>query len=150
MSVSSPISPVLDQLTELALWEAELAAEPVAVMSSLVSRLGRVPDRRARRGRRHPLLVILVLTACATLVVGNDSMAAVWQWAAGTSQEVLERVGARFDPLLGRFVVPSERTFRRVLAELDADALDCATCGWAADVVRGVAPTPVIAHAWAP
>ena len=123
MSVSSPISPVLDQLTELALWEAELAAEPVAVMSSLVSRLGRVPDRRARRGRRHPLPVILVLTACATLVVGNDSMAAVWQWAAGTSPEVLERVGARFDPLLGRFVVPSERTFRRVLAELDADAL---------------------------
>ena len=122
MSVSSPISPVLDQLTELALWEAELAAEPVAVMSSLVSRLGGSPDRRARRGRRHPLLVILVLTACATLVVGNDSMAAVWQWAAGTSPEVLERVGARFDPLLGRFVVPSERTFRRVLAELDADA----------------------------
>lgn len=146
MSVSSPISPVLDQLTDLALWEAELAADPVAVMSSLVGRLERVPDRRARRGRRHPLLVIVVLTACATLVVGNDSVAAIWQWAAGAPQEVLKRVGARFDPLLGRFTVPSERTFRRVLAELDADALDLATCRWAADVMRGEAPTPVIAR----
>jgi hypothetical protein len=51
------------------------------MMSSLVSRLEQVPDRRARRGLRHPLLVILVLTACATLVVGNDSVAAIWQWA---------------------------------------------------------------------
>jgi hypothetical protein len=31
----------------------------------------------------------LVLTACATLVVGNDSVAAIWQWAARTSQDVL-------------------------------------------------------------
>jgi hypothetical protein len=41
--------------------------------------------------------------------------------------------------------VPSERTFRRVLAGLDGDALDTATCGYAADVVRGYAPSPVIA-----
>jgi predicted transposase YbfD/YdcC len=88
--------------------------------------------------------VVLVLTACATLVAGNDSVAAIWQWAARTSQEVLERVGARRDPLLGRFVVPSERTFRRILADLDADALEVATCGYAADVVRGLAPMPVI------
>ena len=142
MSVSSPISPVLDQLADLALWEAELEVDPVVVESSLVSRLGQVPDRR--RGLRHPLLVVLVLTACATLVVGNDSVTAIRQWAARASQDVLERIGARRDPLLGRFVVPSERTFRRVLADLDADVLDRATCGYAADVVRGTAATPQI------
>jgi predicted transposase YbfD/YdcC len=41
-------------------------------------------------------------------------------------------------------VVPSERTFRRVLADLDADALDVASCRYAADVVRGTAPAPQI------
>src|SRR5439155_12224965 len=96
------------------------------------------------RGRRHPLVVILVLAACATLVVGNDSVAAIWQWAAGTSQEVLHRIGGRFDALTGRYLVPSERTFRRVLADLDAEALDAAISGYAADVVRGAAGAPVL------
>jgi hypothetical protein len=145
VSVSSPISPVLDHLADLALWEAELAADPAVVASALLRRLGQVPDRRGRRGLRHPLVVVLVLTACATLVVGNDSIAAIWQWAARTSQDVLERIGARRDPLRDRFTVPSERTFRRVLADLDADALDLATCRYAMDVVCGTAPTPVLA-----
>ena len=37
-----------------------------------------------------------------------------------------------------------ERTFRRVLSDLDADALDLANCGFAADVIRGAAPVPVV------
>jgi predicted transposase YbfD/YdcC len=91
------------------------------------------------------LVVVLALAACATLVVGGDSVTAIWQWAARTSQEKLGRLRARRNPLTGRFLVPSERTFRRVLANLDADALDAAIGGWAADVVRGAAPAPVVA-----
>jgi predicted transposase YbfD/YdcC len=101
-----------------------------------------VPDPRRLRGLRHPLLVILVLTACATLVAGNDGVTAIRQWAARTPQDVLHRLGARRNPLTGRYLVPSERTFRRVLATVDGDALDTATCGYAADVVRGDAPAP--------
>jgi predicted transposase YbfD/YdcC len=138
--------PCLDQLADLALWEAELAADPVAVESVLVARLREVPDPRARRGRRHPLLVILVLAACATLVVGGDSVAAIWQWAARAPRDRLARLGARRDPLTGLFAVPSERTFRRVLADVDADALGRATCGYAADVVRGAAALPEVAR----
>jgi hypothetical protein len=77
VSASSLTIPCLDQLADLARWEAELAANPVAVESALMARLRSVPDRRAQRGLRHPLLVILVLAACATLVVGGDSMAAI-------------------------------------------------------------------------
>jgi len=90
--------------------------------------------------------VILVLTACATLVPGNDSVAAIWQWAARTPHDVMQRIGARFDALTARYLVPSERTFRRVLQDLDGDALDAATCGWVADVVNGAAAVPVIAR----
>jgi predicted transposase YbfD/YdcC len=155
VSSSSPIHPVVDHLADLALWEAEFAAGPTtadavaagpfSMASSLLDRLRQVPDPRRLRGLRHPLLVILVLTACATLVVGNDSVTAIRQWAARTPQDVLHRLGARYHPLRGRYTVPSERTFRRVLAALDGDALDTATCGYAADVVRGDAPLPVIA-----
>ena len=51
-------------------------------------------DPHALRGRWHRLVVILVLVPCATLVVGSDSMAAIWQWATDTRQEVLVRIGA--------------------------------------------------------
>ncbi|MFI8094074.1 ISAs1 family transposase [Streptomyces sp. NPDC086080] len=144
MPVSSLIPPAVGQLADLALWEAELTAEPVAVESVLVSRLRQVPDRRARRGRRHALVVVLVLAACATLVVGGDSVAAIWQWAARCPQDKLARIGARRDSLTGCFLVPSERTFRRVLADLDADALDVQTSGYVADVAVGRLPVPEI------
>jgi hypothetical protein len=150
-----PDQPCCYHLADLALWEAELAAGPVTadsatadplpVVSSLLERLGQVPDPRRLRGVRHRLVAILVLTACATLVVGNDSVAAIRQWAAGASQEVLKRIGARYDGWSGRYLVPSERTFRRVLAGLDGDTLDTATCGYAAEVVRGDTRVPVIA-----
>ncbi|GAA3524395.1 hypothetical protein FHR32_008630 [Streptosporangium album] len=141
---SSPPAATLDQLTDLALWESELTADPVVVESALMRRLAAVPERRSACGLRHPLVVILTLTACATLVVGGDSVAAIRQWAARTSQAVLERLGAYHDPFTGLFIVPSERTFRRVLADLDADALDTAISGYVAEVVRQVAPVPPI------
>jgi len=146
---SSLIDPVVDHLADLALWEAELAADPAPadplwLVSPLVARLARVPDPRRLRGLRHRLLVILVLTACATLVAGNDSLTAIRQWASRTPQDVLHRLGARRNPWTGRYLVPSERTFRRVLAAVDGDALDTATCGYATDVVRGDAPVPQI------
>ncbi len=43
--------------------------------------------------------------------------------------------------------MPSERSFRRVLAGLGGGALDTATCGYAADVARGDASLPVIVTA---
>lgn len=142
MSVSCPSKPVLDQLADWARWEAELAVDPAEVESALVRRLSQVPDRRRRKGLRHRLVVVLALVACATLVVGSDSVTAIWQWAAGAPQRRLARLGARWNPFTRRFVVPSERTFRRVLAGLDGDALDAAIGGWVGDVERGVAPAP--------
>src|SRR4029453_15039634 len=47
-------------------------------------------------------------------------------------------------------LVPSERTFRRVLGRLDADALDAAIGGWAGDVGRGAPAAPVGAAAPGP
>jgi predicted transposase YbfD/YdcC len=126
------------------LWEAELAADPQVMVSSLAGRLEQVPDPRDPRGRRHALVVVLVLTGCATLAVGNDSLTAIWQWAAGSSQDVLARIGARFDGWTGRYLVPSEATFRRVLSLIDGDALDDAISRYVGDVLAGTAAAPVL------
>jgi hypothetical protein len=65
------------------------------VASPLLERLRQVADPRRVRGLRHPLLVILVQTTCATLVTGNDSVTAIRQWAAQTPQDVLHRRQSR-------------------------------------------------------
>ncbi len=127
MSTVSSFSPALDQLADLARGVDQAGSDPVVPASSLLARLSRVPDRRHRQGLRHELVVVLALAACAMLVVGNDSVTAIWQWSAGTSQRVLQQLGARRDALRGRYLVPSERTFRRVLGTLDSAALDCST-----------------------
>ncbi|WP_188197532.1 hypothetical protein [Nonomuraea sp. SYSU D8015] len=57
---------------------------------------------------------------------------------------MLARLGAYRDPFTGLLLVPSEKTFRQVLAGLDADALDAAISGYVADLVRREAPVPQI------
>ena len=89
MSVSCPPKSPLDQLAGLAERELGSAADPAEAESVLVARLSKVPDLRRRRGLRHPLVVVLALAACATLVVGGDSVTAIWQWAARASQDKL-------------------------------------------------------------
>jgi hypothetical protein len=104
VSIFSSIGPGLDQLAVLARHDTQLVSDPASPASSLLVRLSQVPDSRKRRGRRHNLVVVLLLAACATLVLGNNSVAAIWQWSAGAPQEVLKRIGARRDPLRGRYL----------------------------------------------
>ncbi|SPF02733.1 hypothetical protein SMA5143A_3491 [Streptomyces sp. MA5143a] len=56
-------------------------------------------------------MVNLALTACVTLVVGGHSIATTRQRVARAPQTKPARVGARYDPLTGRYLVPNERTF---------------------------------------
>jgi predicted transposase YbfD/YdcC len=85
--------------------------------------LGMVPDPRDRRGRRHPLTAVPAL-ACAAVLTGAISIAAMARWIAGAGQGILAAAGARHDRRTGEYVPPSEPTLRRVPALVDGDALD--------------------------
>jgi len=100
----------------------------------LLAYLATVTDPRARAGRRHPLVAILMLAAAAVLA-GARSIAAIAEWAADAPQPVRAALGTRHDPLTGRWVwaVPTETTIRRTLARVDPEALAAAIGAWLAD-----------------
>jgi hypothetical protein len=127
---ADPSSPIPSGLTVLG------HADPLrpAETPQLLAYLATVTDPRARAGRRHPLVAILVLAAAAVLA-GARSIAAIAEWAADAPQPVRAALGARRDPLTGRWVwaVPSETTIRRTLARVDPEALAAAIGAWLAE-----------------
>lgn len=95
-----------------------------AMGRSLVEAFGRVPDPRSRHGRRHPLPAMLML-ATAALLSGARSLAAITQWGRMQSPEALQALG------FTREQSPAIATLHKVLARVDADAVEAVVRGWA-------------------
>jgi predicted transposase YbfD/YdcC len=124
---ADPSSPIPAALTQLAHAQPLHDSEPPHLLAYLAS----VPDPRAARGRRHPLVAILGLAAAAVLA-GARSIAAIAEWAADAPQPVRAALGARHHAP-GHCSVPAEATIRRTLSRLDADVLAGTIGAWMAD-----------------
>jgi predicted transposase YbfD/YdcC len=124
---ADPSSLIPAALTQLAHAQPLHDSEPPHLLAYLAS----VPDPRAARGRRHPLVAILGLAAAAVLA-GARSIAAIAEWAADAPQPVRAALGARHHAP-GHYSVPAEATIRRTLSRLDADVLAGTICAWMAD-----------------
>ncbi len=118
---SSPMCPVLEQL-------ARVAADCEGTGRELLAALSAVPDPRDARGLRHRLPVILAVALSAVLS-GARSFAAIGEWAADASAEVLDALGVDGAP-------PGESTIRRTLQRLSGDELDTGLGGWLAARTR--------------
>ena len=118
---ASAVSPIVAALDHPDVVFAREAV-PVATLS-LVEALSEVPDPRKARGIRHGVLTILLLGACAVLT-GARSFAAIAEYAHDTGRAILDRLGVGT-------VVPHESTIRRVLQDLDSDAVEAAMRSWA-------------------
>ncbi|WP_309227326.1 transposase family protein [Micromonospora thermarum] len=77
----------------------------------------------------HALPVVLAAAVAAALT-GARRAAAVVGWAADAPQHVLAELGVFRDPFTGVHRAPDESTFRRILAGVDADALDDTVGRW--------------------
>ena len=87
--------------------------EPATLRAAtLVQLMTQVPDPRHRRGRRHPLPVVLVI-AVAAVTAGAKSLSGIGEWARDVGADLLDLLN-----LEG--AVPSEPTIRRVIEALDA------------------------------
>ncbi|WP_260609375.1 transposase family protein [Streptomyces sp. WAC 01325] len=71
---------------------ADAASLLPAERAGLLARLAAVPDPRRVRGRRHPLVFVLALAACAVLA-GARSLAAIAEGAADAPPDLLFRLG---------------------------------------------------------
>lgn len=105
---------------------------PVAVWGVLSV----VDDPRGRRGRRHELATVLVVSLAAVLA-GATTLAAIAGWAADQPRWTLVRVGVTRRP-------PSLSTIRRVLLLVDPDVLDAVLHAWLA----ALAPPPPVPAAF--
>ncbi|TWG02830.1 DDE family transposase [Streptomyces brevispora] len=101
--------------------------DPAAVVPpGLLDALARVPDPRARRGRRFQLTTLLAVGVCAMTCAGHNSLVSIAEWARRCEQEVLARLGCSYDPFAGRYRAPGERTLRDAFARVDPAALTAA------------------------
>jgi predicted transposase YbfD/YdcC len=118
---AAAVSPIVAALDHP---EVRLDRESVPrVALSLVEAFAEVPDPRHARGIRHGVLAIMLLGACAVLT-GARSFAAIAEYAHDTGRAILDRLGVGA-------VVPHSSTIRRVLQDLDPDAVDAAMRAWA-------------------
>lgn len=95
-----------------------------------------LPDFRTATGKRHQLVTIVSIAICATLC-GARSYLAIAEWAARCTQSMLRRFRARYDMGTKKFISPSEPTIRRVLQNIDSQAVDNGLTGWVMNVTQG-------------
>ena len=131
---ASAVSPIVAALDHPAVALDRDTAPVVAL--SLVEAFAEIPDPRKARGIRHGVLAIVLLGACAVLT-GARSFAAIGEYAHDTGRAILERLGVGV-------VVPHVSTIRRVLQDLDPNAVEAAMRTWAlAQLADRPAPTGV-------
>lgn len=111
-------------------------ASSPARADDLLSVLARVPDPRARRGRRYRLAGLLAV-AVSAVVAGARSFAAIGEWATALSTESLAALGVD--------TAPEASNLRKLFARLDAAALDLQLAAYAWTRVHMVSGRRVIA-----
>ncbi len=109
------------------------------VPGSLLAHLANIPDPRSPHGRRFSLPSLLA-SACAAILCGQISYAAIAQWTRNQPKEFLRALGFFRRP-------PTDGAFRYLFGLLDLAAFEAALSGWVtgllpaeADLLR---PTPL-------
>lgn len=95
----------------------------------LLERLDIITDPRKKRGVRHSQAFVLAIAVCAALCDAG-SYEAIAQWAKKLSQDLLKRMGARYNFTEGCYKPPSEPTIRRTLQSINVDELDRVVYEW--------------------
>lgn len=96
---------------------------PLEGKDGLLAALGRVPDHRDPHGKRHSLVFILAVAACAVLA-GMRGYKQVADFARALPPEALRRLGVRPQESTGALRPPSEPTIRRTMTRIDVEAFE--------------------------
>jgi predicted transposase YbfD/YdcC len=100
-----------------------------STIPSLVEYLRQVPEYRHARGKRHPLLALLLLV-CVAMLCGARGQSAIADWGRFHGQPWLRRLG--FTRRRG----PSQPTLSRLFAAVPHATVEAALGRWAEQVLR--------------
>lgn len=95
---------------------------------SLLANLAQIPDPRSAHGQRFPLTALLA-AACAAILCGARSFAAIAQWARSQDIALMHRLGFTRTP-------PTQGAYRYLFLRLHAPSLEAALQRWIAPLVR--------------
>jgi hypothetical protein len=98
-------------------------------VTSLLTMLGAVADRRGPRGKIYGQVFILAAALVAVLA-GAKNFQEITDQVADLPQSLLRKLGGTWCWFQRMFRVPSKDTVRRVLTNIDAAALDLAVGAW--------------------
>ena len=96
---------------------------------SMRQQLKEIPDTRKERGKRHSVVTVLAIAICAMLS-GGKNYRSLGEWAKRASQNLLKRLGCRYNDEEGRYIAPSEPTIRRVLKTVPAAEVEKVLNEW--------------------
>ena len=102
---------------------------------SLVDYLRQIPEYRQARGKRHPLLALLLLVCVATLC-GAQGQSAIAAWGRFHGQPWLRRLG------FTRPEGPSQPTLSRLFRRIPYRTVEAALGRWAEQVLRSRPAAP--------
>ena len=128
---SSPMPVLSRHLDQVTLPEPTTDPDRYVALADFLDRL---PDPRRRQGRRYRLGALLALCSAAVLA-GAVTLAAITRFACGLDPDLRQRLG------LTR-AVPRSCTLGRLLACIDADALDTAIGAWMTLQLGDDSPAP--------
>ena len=100
-----------------------------ADISSLLRMLAAVPDPRGLQGRQYSLGFILTICVVAVLA-GAKNYREIGSHAADMPQELMKKLGAKWNWFKFRYGYPGKSAIRRALIRIDAAGLDAITCAW--------------------
>ena len=112
---------------------------PPFAPGSLFASLADLPDPRSPHGRRFALSTLLA-SACAAVLCGQASYAAIAQWTRNQPAELLRALGFFRTP-------PTDGAFRYLFSLLDLAAFEAALAAWVARLIpvtpEQLRPTPL-------
>lgn len=103
-------------------------------ISSLLNMLGRLPDPRSPRGRRHGLVFVLAVSVVAVLA-GASGFRQIADQVSDLPQSLLAKLGGKWNWFTRRYSHPSRSVIRRVLISVDAEVLDLLVGAWLSERV---------------
>ncbi len=106
---------------------------------SLFAFLTHLPDPRSPHGRRFSLISLLA-SACAAVLCGRTSYAAIAQWTRNQPAPLLHALGFFRKP-------PTDGAFRYLFSLLDLSAFETALAAWVAHLLP-IAPEQLRPRLW--